>query len=186
MGFAISWYAVREDGAQKLLDRLGLSPTGETEDVPESLISTASLDTGWRILWYNEYDCPFLQPRDLAAISTDQDVLMCLVEEHVMASSAELWHRGTRTWRIAHLGEDGPKGLSVEGDAPESLAPIRRELEDAQRAAGGDAAGVDHIFDIPLKVAQTLTGFRHDESEAEFTVLSRSGPKKGVLSRLFG
>ena len=32
MGFSISWYAVREGGAQKLLDRLGLSPTGETEE----------------------------------------------------------------------------------------------------------------------------------------------------------
>jgi hypothetical protein len=191
MGFSISWYAVREGGAQKLLDRLGLSPTGETEEVPESLISTAKLDTGWRIIWYNNYECPFLRPGDLGVISNDQEVLMCLVEEHVMASSSELWSGGKRKWGIAHLGEDGPKGLSVEGDLPECFASIRRELEEAQRVAGGDAAGVDHIFEIPLKVAQTLVGFKHDEvcphmTEEQFVVLSRSASKKGLIARLFG
>src|SRR5258706_720309 len=159
MGFSISWYAVRESGAQKLLDRLGLSPTGETEEAPESFISTAKLDTDWRILWYNEYECPFLRPEDLGVISNDQEVLMCLVEEHVMAGSSEFWGGGKRKWRIAHLGEDGPKGLSVEGDLPECFASIRREMEEAQRAAGGEAACVDYIFVIPLKVRLTLGGF---------------------------
>jgi len=191
LGFSISWYAVREGGAQKLLDRLDLSPTGETEEVPESLISTARLDTGWQIVWYNEYECPFLRPGDLGVISNDQEVLMCLVEEHVMASSSEFWGGGQRKWRIAHLGEDGPKGLSVEGDVPECFASIKREMEEAQRAAGGDAAGVDHIFEIPLKVAQTLVGFKHDEvcphlTEEQFVVLSRPAPKKGFISKLFG
>ena len=79
---------------------------------------------------------------------------MCLVEEHVMASSSELWRGGTRQWWISHEGEDGPKGLATEGDLPDCFAAIRREMEDAQLAAGGDAAGVDHIFDIPLRVAQ--------------------------------
>jgi hypothetical protein len=191
MGFSISWYAVREDKAQQLLDRLVLSPTGETEEIPESLISTARLDTGWRVVWYNEYECPFLRPEDLRVLSRDHDILMCLVEEHVMASSAELWSAGTRKWAIGHLGEDGPRGLSAEGDLPECFASIRRELEDAQRAAGGDAAGVDHIFDIPLKVAQALVGFKHDEvcpglSEEQFVVLSRSAPKNGRFARFFG
>jgi hypothetical protein len=191
MGFSVSWYAVREGGAQELLDRLGLSPTGETEEVPESLISTAKLDTGWRIIWYNEYECPFLRPEDLAVISNDEEVLRCLVEEHVMASSSELWAGGKRKWAIAHLGEDGPKGLSVDGDLPGCYASIRQEMEKAQRAAGGDAAGVDHIFEIPLKIAQTLVGFKHDEvcphmTEEQFVVLSRSAPKKGFIARLFG
>ena len=111
MGFSITWCAVRDGNAQKVLDQLGLSPTGEAEDVPESLISTATLDTGWRIIWYNEYGCPFLRPEDLGVISDGQEVLMCLVEEHVMASSSELWRGGTRQWWISHEGEDGPKGL---------------------------------------------------------------------------
>jgi hypothetical protein len=190
MGFAITWCAVRESGAHKLLEQLGLSPTGETEEVPESLISAAKLDTGWRVVWYNEYGCPFLRPEDLRVVSHDQEIVMCLVEEHVMASSSELWRGGKRAWWISHEGESGPKGLSLEGDLPECFASIRREMEEAQRAEGGDDAGVDYIFDIPLKVAQTLVGFKHDQdcphaSEEQFTVLSRSAPKRGFLGRLF-
>lgn len=187
MGFAITWCAVRDGDAQRVLDQLGLSPTGETEEVPESLISTAALESGWRIIWYNEYGCPFLRLEDLGVISKEHEVLMCLVEEHVMASSAELWRGGKRQWRISHEGEDGPRGLAAEGDLPECFASIRREMEEAQRAAGGDAAGVDHIFEIPLRVAQTLVGFKHDEvTQDRFVVLSRPAPKKGFLGRLFG
>jgi hypothetical protein len=186
MGFSITWCAVRDADAQKVLDQLRLSPTGETEDVPESLISTATLHTGWRIIWYNEYGCPFLRPEDLGVISNDQDVLMCLVEEHVMASSSELWRGGQRTWWISHEGEDGPQGLATEGDLPDCFASIRREMEDAQRAAGGNAADVDYIFEIPLRVAQTLVGFKHDEvTQEQFVVLSRAEPKKGLIGRLF-
>ena len=187
MGFSIAWCAVRDGNAQKVLAQLGLSPTGETEDVPESLISTASLNTGWRIIWYNEYECPFLRPEDLSVISNDEEVLLCLVEEHVMASSSELWSGGKRKWWISHEGEDGPEGLAAEGDLPDCFASIRREMEDAQRAAGGNAAGVDYIFEIPLRVAQTLVGFKHDEvTEEQFAVLYRSVPKKGLIGRLFG
>jgi hypothetical protein len=120
MGYSISWYAVREESAPQFLEQLGLVPGTETEDFPESLISTAKLQTGWRILWYGKYDCPFLGSDKLASISENFDVLACLVEEHVMASSAEYWSRGERSWWISHQGEDGPKGLDFGG----ALLPI--------------------------------------------------------------
>ncbi len=58
---------------------------------------------------------------------------------------------------------------------------------EAQRAAGGDAAGVDYIFEIPLRIAQALVVFKHDEVTPEpFVMLSRPAPKKGLIGRLFG
>jgi hypothetical protein len=177
MGFAITWCAVREEGAQKFLDELDLSPTGEVEDIPESLVSAAKLDTGWRVIWYNEYGCPFLRPDDLRTLSKSQDVLMCLVEEHVMASSAEFWSGGVRIWWISHEGENGPKGLSTDGTLPGTFSSIRIDMEEAQRAAGGDDADADYLFEIPLRVAQSIVGFKHDEAcphltEGQFVVLS--------------
>jgi hypothetical protein len=191
MGFSVSWCAVPEEAAQKFFETLGLSPTGVTEEVPEALISAAKLDTGWRVLWYNEYGCPFLRPRDLADLSKEHDVLLCLVEEHVMASSSELWSRGSRKWWISHEGENGPKGLSVEGELPDCFSSIRAEMEQAQSAAGGDEANVDYIFEIPLKVAQSVVGFKHDEDcphmqGERFVVLSKESPKKGFIRKLFG
>ena len=190
MGFSITWCAVREEGAQRLLDQLELSPTGVTEALPESLISAATLETGWRVIWYNEYGCPFLGPEQLRAISKEQDVLMCLVEEHVMASSAEFWSGGSRKWWIAHDSENGPQGLSTDGALPESFPSIRSEMEEAQRAEGGDESEVDYFFEIPLKIAQSIAGFKHDEacphmSEGQFVVLSRPVTKRGLLGKLF-
>lgn len=191
MGWSITWCAVREDKAERFLSQLGLLPTGETEELPQSLISMAQLDTGWRVIWYNKYDCPFLNARELSALSNDNDVLLCRVEEHVMASSSEMWSQGKRKWWLSHEGEDGPRGLDTDGDPPESFPAIRKEMEEAQRAAGGDDAEVDYMFEIPLKLAQALVGFKHDEEDTHVTddryvVLSRAEPAGGLLHRLFG
>jgi hypothetical protein len=191
MGFSISWYAVPEKDADQFLQKLGLSPTGDTEEIPESLNCTGKLDTGWRVLWHNKYDCPFLKPTDLTNLSTDRDVFLCRVEEHVMASSAELWSGGKRQWWFSHEGEDGPKGLEVDGNPPETYPAIRKEKEKLQLAEGGDAAEVDHLFEIPLEVAKSLVGFKHDEIcphliGGRFAVMSRVAPTPNVLSRIFG
>ena len=191
MGFAITWCAVREDKAQGLLDQLGLSPTGERERVPESLISMATLDTGWRVIWYNEYACPLLKQDDLRKISEERDILVCLVEEHVMASSSEFWSGGSRAWWIAHEGEDGPIGLETDGEPPDVFPAIKKAMEDAQRAEGRTNTDVDYIFEIPLKVAQAIVGFKHDEecphlTDEKFVVMSRPASRKGLLNKLWG
>ena len=190
MGFSITWCAVPEAGVQRLLDHAGLSPTGRTEAAPESLVSMARLDNGWSLLWYNQYECPFLEPENLAEISQHHEVLVCRVEEHVMASSSELWSGGRRVWWISHEGEDGPIGLDTDGALPECFPDIRREMEAAQVAEGGEEGEVDYLFEIPLKVAQVITGFKHDEDSPHltgdpFVVLSGPVAKKGFLGRLF-
>jgi hypothetical protein len=192
MGFAITWFAVPEKNSEEFLKRLQLTPTGESEEeLPESLIATANLSTGWTLLWYNKYDCPFLGEPELKSISMNHDVIRCLVEEHVMACSSELWSGGKRKWFLSHEGENGPKGLDAEGVLPESFPDIRTKMEAAQLAEGGDKADVDLIFEIPLKVAQTMVGFKHDERcavirENQFYVLARTAPEAGFFGKLFG
>ena len=191
MGFAIAWCAVPENDAVRFLERIGLSPTGKSEEFPESPVSSAKLDTGWRLIWVNDYACPFLDPKALRETSSQTTLLVCHVEEHVMASSSELWIDGQRRWWISHEGENGPKGLDADGDLPECFPAITSELEECQQAEGGDAAEVDHLFDIPLKVAQVLVGFKHDEDSphiqgGSFDVLAgQSVRPKGFFQRLF-
>jgi hypothetical protein len=62
-------------------------------------------------------------------------------------------------------------------------------MQEQQLADGGEDAEVDYIFEIPLKVAQALVGFKHDEDFAHligghFTGVSRVAPRRGILSRL--
>jgi hypothetical protein len=64
-------------------------------------------------------------------------------------------------------------------------------MEDLQLAEGGDEAGVDYLFEIPLEVAKSLVGFKHDEIcthliGKHFDVMSRIAPKSNPLSRLLG
>ncbi len=190
MGFAITWCAVREESAEGFLEELGLSATGEFEELPESPVSMAKLDTGWRVIWVNEYACTLLSLNEMERLSRTRNILLCLVEEHVMASSSEMWGEGKCQWRLSHEGEDGPKGIESEGEVPEFATEIREEMEKAQEADGGDDAQVDHIFEIPLKVAQQLVGFKHDEDsphviDNQFAVLSRPTRKGGFLNRIF-
>lgn len=191
MGFSITWFAVPEKSVEAFLTQLQLTPTGKTEELPESLVSIGKLDTRWSVLWYNEYQCPFLGELKVADISENHDVLWCQVEEHAMASSAELWSGGKRKWRISHEGENGPKGLDTDGELPQTLSTIRQEMEAMQKAEGGDAAEVDYIFEIPLKVAENIVGFKHDCECSHlignlFHVLTRPTPKAGWFGRIFG
>jgi hypothetical protein len=188
MGFSLTWCAVPQIYGEGFLQALGLVRTGETEKHAQSLITSAQLDTGWQLLLYYQYQCPFLQEADLRRISADHDVIFCLVEEHVMASSSELWSGGKRKWWLSHEGENGPKGLAVEGEPPDSCPPIQDEMERSQAAAGGDRANVDYIFEIPLRVAQSLVGFKHDEicqhlGNGQYAVLSRAGSDGGSTRR---
>lgn len=192
MGFAITWYAFKASDTEVMMRELNLAPTGEIDEGPDSLIATARLKNGWQVLWYNKYDCPFLDESALQRLSTRTEIIRCLVEEHVMASSSELWSGGNRKWHISHEGVNGPKGLSCDGETPECLADIRRDMETKQAAEGGEQADVDYIFEIPLLVAKTLVGFKHDEvcalfAEPAFSVLKRSESERtGFFSRLFG
>ena len=191
MGFAITWCAIPEAAADGFLQRIGLTETGEKEEVPDSLIGVARLDTGWRLLWYNEYDCPFLGEAQRQEHSRHHDLLYCLVEEHCMASSAEFWSRGLRKWWISHEGINGPKGLDFSGEPPSDFQQARSEMEAAQREAGGDKADVDYMFEIPLRVAKSMTGFKHDEVcphivGNEFNIMRKEAQQGGLFSRLFG
>lgn len=157
------------------------------------------MDTGWRVLWYNDDECPFLRTETVREISRNYEVLVCTVEEHVMDSAASLWRDGERLWHLHHDGSNGPKGLDVAGPPPECFAAIRDAMHAEQEKAGGDKADVDMLFEIPLRVAQVITGFKHDEESThvignQFHVLKRTiaeqntplPVKPGFFRRLFG
>lgn len=202
MGFSITWFAVPEAHAESFLSRLSLVASGEVEELPDSLISSAAMNTGWRVLWYNDYECPFLRLETVREISRTHEVLICTVEEHVMDSAASLWRDGERLWHLHHDGSGGAKGLEVDGQTPECFAATRDAMYAEQEKAGGDKADVDMLFEIPLRVAQSISGFKHDEESPhvignQFHALKRvnapadtpntpSPAKPGFLRRLFG
>ena len=188
MGFAISWFAVPEEHAASFFERLGLLATGETSEWADFKICSAASDKGWRILWYNAHECPFLNEHTCRGISLHHhDILACHVEEHVMVASVTLWSQGQVMWHLFHDGSGGAKGLEVTGTPPEEFQKIRDRCETLQAEAGGARANVDYLFEIPLEVALSVAGFKHDQDpvhivDSLFHEMTRAGTPETIPS----
>ena len=163
MGFAISWLAVSGKDSARVLEELALSRTGESEELPEAAVVCASLPRGWFLVFYNTFDSPLASETKLKNLSVGCNVISCQVEEHVMFSSATCHANGVRIWHVEHDAQEGMYNLSTIGNLPPEFGDISAALKMKQDAAGGDAADVNYIHDVPVALAKALTSFRHDE-----------------------
>lgn len=163
MGFAISWLAVSGKEPQQVLDELGLSRTGEAEEIPESPVSAAQLPNGWFLVFANIFDSPLVAKSVLANLSSGCSVVSCQVEEHVMFSSSTCHINGKIKWHVAHDAQESIYHLSTSGDLPAEFSAIYAALKQEQDSSGGGTSDVDYIHDIPVALAKAVTSFRHDE-----------------------
>lgn len=178
MGYAISWLAVKQEVAMRLLEAFGLQPTGETAEYGERLFTGRTLSTGWFLLFINQANHDYVSAQTLESLTELGDVVMCSVEEHVMVSNAEGWRDGTEMWRLAHDAERGLGHLLVEGTPPKAYKEIEARLRAQLEEDGGEDADVetDYLFDIPVETAQSVVGFKHHAPGGEdtcFTVYAR-------------
>jgi hypothetical protein len=179
MGYAVSWFAVSGKDPQRVLQELGLSPTGETEEVPDAPIVCAHLPAGWFLVFVNRDSPVVFWEEPLARLSAGCRVVSCEIEEHVMFSSATCHSNGERVWHVAHDAQKGIYHLETQGQMPPELDGILQSLKNEQDLEGGEKADVDYIHDVAIELAKAITGFRHDEdgegSDAEpFQVLEHT------------
>ena len=160
MGYSISWVAFHGLPKSEVLSLTRLIDTAEPDEANESPISGSELPGGWYVLFLNDIVHPYVSPERLREISIGCTVLGCQVEEHVMASACFLYKNGGRIWNVTHEAEKGLYNMEIEGQAPESFSIT--EFRQAQDRAGGEAAGVDYMFDAPLELAHRMCGYRHD------------------------
>lgn len=167
------------------MQQLGLTATGERAEYRESLYTGRALPTGWFVLFIDKCDHEFVQPKTLSSISTIGDVVACSIEEHVMCSKAELWREGGVFWCVEHDAQKGMSHISVSGTQPDGYSAIEAEFTEKQRQAGGDNSGVDYFFEIPLQLARSIVGFKHDEAgdESTFVVFRRSAFEEAVPAK---
>jgi hypothetical protein len=142
-----------------VLATLGLRPTGEVEEIPESPISSLALGE-WFLVVANDF--AFVERAPLARIAQRAELVTCAVEEHVMISAASGWKAGLRSWAVRHEAERGITHLDVSGNVPPNYTVIRDSQLKKQADARGKKAGADYVFDVPVLLAEALTGFRHD------------------------
>ena len=167
MGFAISWLAVKGKPSETVTRELGLTPTGEKTLYGDSFFTGHTFSNGWFLLVINECEHNFVKQNTLASLSNSCEVIACVIEEHVMFSSSELWKNGARIWRIEHDAQKSIDHITSFGSLPESYSAIEREFSEEQKKAGGKNADTDYFFEIPLQTAKRIVGFKHDESSPE-------------------
>ena len=163
MGESISWFAVNGLDKEAIYRRAHLIPTGATGDYAGGNGARQMRD-GWTLIVLDRVDHPLIASTELQELSSGCDLVACNVEEHVMASSSEAWRNGRRLWHVEHLASKDISDLGTFGHLPENFDQIEREYRQRQAAEDSSKPEVDYIFDIPLKLAQTITGFKHDEA----------------------
>ena len=163
MGYSLSLLAIQTSDPDEALRQLGYNRTGQSCAYARVPLSGYTLPSNWFLIVARGCDNPFLQPGILGPLSEHFPLVACSIEEHVMYSSAEYWASGNQVWRAEHIGENGPIHLKTSGVLPTIFEAMATAHKDAQEADGGEKAGVDHYFDIPLSAAKEITGFKHDE-----------------------
>jgi hypothetical protein len=175
MGWGGSWVAARGVPREKFFELLRLRPTGVSTADEDWGIAGGVLDSGWCIAIRDGREVfPLFGEEDIARASKGAEAVYCQFEEHTMEAAAEYWRDGVRVWSVfREMG--GPYApLTVSGKPPPSYEARRKALFDKQKAAGGEQATVDYIYDLPHELAEELTGFTYDLSvqDLKFEVLA--------------
>jgi len=161
MGFKITWLAFHGKDKTGVLDSMHLRDTGIDDEAMEADAAAASFPDGWTIVVLNRFAHPFAEDASLMLFSQGCTVIACHIHEGVMFSAAQMYRGGKRQWAVIRDFQSGEYHLDVEGRPPPSLVEIAERLTRQYRDTG-EADGVDYMFDIPLELAQSLYGFRHD------------------------
>jgi hypothetical protein len=195
MGFSVSWMAVQGCDVAEAAEALGVEiGDGPASDLPER-DCIGQLPEGWVLVWIEDFDA--LRKGRFAPLLKFGPAVACAVEEHVMVQEARGYRDGVEVWRVTHdcTASESIYHLDLAGEPPANFEAIRSAGFKAQEGEGGEDAGVDLICDVPLDLAKSICGFKHDEDPPEgatFRLLRRAGKpppgaaKPGFFARLFG
>lgn len=159
MGCSQSWLAVRGVPSSTVHASLGLKAA---EDRTNSVFEGAELPTGWYLVIAGESGHRMLGVDAAQRLSHLSDVIIGDVEEHVMVSTTAAWRAGRQVWSVTHDSQQDVEHLVSNGELPSEYDRIREQFMLQQAAAGGRDAQVDYLFEVPVKLAFNITGYRYD------------------------
>ena len=163
MGVSLSWVGIQAMSADEVHAKLGLTGTGAIGDFYDFPLGGLMLPSGWYLLAAKRCDHVILSDRFLREVSAGSTIVACSIEEHVMYQSAAFWDGGREIWSVQHRGGDCEiMDLVVKGSPPDTLRELHARHLAEQEAEGGADADVDYIAEIPLELARSITGFKHD------------------------
>jgi hypothetical protein len=190
MGVSLSWVGVGGKAQQEILDLLGLSRTEQYGDELDFPLMGLDLPSGWYLLVARGSDHALVSPEILERLSTRGSVVAVSVDENSLFSSASLWRDRCVVWKVEHRGsERGFFDLQVDGVPPKRFADLSAATISGQHLEGGNDADIDLVLEVPLELAKSIVGFKHDEKwpgvrEGHFCALQIL--RNGLLARRQG
>lgn len=160
MSLSLAWFAVNGLAPEDFLDRAGFEDTGEADEYFDAEHSGGDLPGGWYVVVTAQAD--LLDPARLTQWSEGCRLVAVVVHEDTSTSLAMEWRDGRQVWSAFHDGSAEKKQLEVEGNLPDIFDAIRQDLMAVQAEAASEGAEFDAGYDIPLDIAEDITGFRHD------------------------
>jgi hypothetical protein len=169
MGFNLAWFAVHGIDPETFLERAGFEDTGEPDEYFEAAHSGGDMpsegkDGGWYVLVTDKAD--LADAARLAKWSAGGRLIACVILEDQMTSLSMEWRDSKQVWSVYWDGGADHKQLQVEGALPESFEAIREDITALQAEMDRterDGEGGDVVFELPLDLAEEITGFRHDQ-----------------------
>jgi hypothetical protein len=187
MRWSLAWLAVKGKPPKAVRDELGFRVAeAERQKNPIPDFSAAETPNGWYLIISNCSEQVAADEAMQRLSTAGVELVTCFVEEHVMYSSVTGWKDGQKRWSVIHNSQTRKKNhLETEGELPAAFQSILSGLT-AQQEADAKKEGVDFIFDVPVELAQSLTGYRHDEdvpglSDDAFQVLEVPASKGSVI-----
>ena len=192
MGFRCS-FIISKSKPSTLINSLGMMSSLTEEEMPEEGRWCAQLNnTGWTVIFANDFFLPSEAQDQIAKLSEDDPQYICILSETNMSISVSKYMSGKEDWAIDWSGEEGfkIKNLSARGNLPDRYETLKKEAIEAQKLD----ENVDHIFGIPTLIVKEDTGFRYDDwleqtDVDEFRILTaikKEEPKRSFLSKLLG
>ncbi|MEM9010614.1 MAG: hypothetical protein AAGE18_05255 [Pseudomonadota bacterium] len=175
--------------AVKALDLQIAEEVGDPPDGDVPLWATTLSHPNWTLVWAEDELFFFKRERACSTLSRRASLISCIVNETVMSSTAMGWRDGAEVWSLHHQGDTGDVfHLDIAGTPPAEFADLNAALE-AKRSDGSAEPDHDYAFEVPVALAERLTGFRYDRAvdpnrRGAFRILEpRQAPS--LLVRLF-
>jgi hypothetical protein len=201
----MSWIFVDQIDLNELYAALDVKSTGEAAD-PYDLgtgrVPLAGLKPkeGWCAI-FGHYSFVLditigIDPPRLTRLPAKSRAVSCVVLEHANISYASLWQDGRYIWEMRHQpSKDEPNHLVFWGDLPAGFVGNWGAALEKRRASEAEAKGkpsnwwgpFDYVFSVPLDMAETITGFRHNRGgkEVDYRDVTNLEPINGnALRRL--
>ena len=191
MGFRVCYMASQLSPAEMAL-ALNLRIAGAETEMPDDDWWIARfISSGWTVLWCEDEEFAERSHAQVMDLSRKTDVIQCRVNETVMWSSVEFCSKSKTLWSVSHFGENGDMyDLSSEGALPQIFEGIKTRHFEEQKLELEEDGACDVVFDIPVELFKSYTGFRYgdvpDSSDVDaFHIVEMSG-RRSLISRLFG